>query len=433
MRMYDIITKKKRGGELTEEEIRFFIRGFTTGEIPDYQASSLMMAICFVGMTDKETYLMTDAMMHSGDTLDLSRFGERSVDKHSTGGVGDKTTLVVAPLVASLGAKVAKMSGRGLGHTGGTVDKLESFTGYRTELSPDEFMKQVEEIGIAVIGQSGELAPADKKLYALRDVTATVDSIPLITGSIMSKKLAAGSKSIVLDVKYGSGGFMKTPEDAEMLARKMVKIGRSLGRRVSALITSMDAPLGFGIGNAIEVKEAMEVLSGRGPADLREVCLSLASTMLHLSLDMPTDRARILAEEALGSGLALRKFEEWIQRQGATSLTLPEASYQKTVYAVESGYLNAIDTEAVGNLSVALGGGRRQKTDKIDHTAGIVLSCSLGQYVEKGAALATLYTSEHPDALDAVSNALYTTMTFGVEKREDLPPLIYKIILGEEQ
>ena len=284
MRMYDIITKKKRGGELTKEEIDFFIAGFTRGEIPDYQASSLLMAICFVGMTDKETYLMTDAMMHSGDTLDLSRFGELSVDKHSTGGVGDKTTLVVAPLVASLGAKVAKMSGRGLGHTGGTVDKLESFAGYRTELSPEEFMRQVEEVGICVIGQSGELAPADKKLYALRDVTATVDSIPLITGSIMSKKIAAGSKSIVLDVKYGSGGFMKTPGDAEALARKMVRIGRSLGRRVAALITSMDVPLGYGIGNAIEVREAMEVLRGRGPSDLREVCLSLASTMLHLSL-----------------------------------------------------------------------------------------------------------------------------------------------------
>ena len=433
MRMYDIITKKKRGGELTEEELRFFISGFTRGEIPDYQVSSLLMAICFVGMTDKETYIMTDAMMHSGDTLDLSRFGELSVDKHSTGGVGDKTTLVVAPLVASLGAKVAKMSGRGLGHTGGTVDKLESFTGYRTELSPEEFMQQVEEVGISVIGQSGELAPADKKLYALRDVTATVDSIPLITGSIMSKKLAAGSKSIVLDVKYGSGGFMKTPEDAELLARKMVRIGRSLGRRVSALITSMDAPLGFGIGNAIEVREALEVLRGGGPADLREVCLSLASTMLHLSLGTPIGEARALAEEALASGQALRKFEEWIMRQGATSLSLPEATYKKEVRATRSGYLNAIDTEAVGNLSVSLGGGRRQKTDKIDHTAGIVLALSLGDYVNEGDLLATLYTTERPEALDSVCATMYETMTFGEEKRRDLPPLIYKIILGDEE
>ncbi len=433
MRMYDIITKKKRGGELTEEEIRFFTCGFTCGEIPDYQVSSLLMAICFVGMTDKETYLLTDAMMHSGDTLDLSRFGELSVDKHSTGGVGDKTTLVVAPLVASLGAKVAKMSGRGLGHTGGTVDKLESFKGYRTELTPEEFMAQVEEVGIAVIGQSGELAPADKKLYALRDVTATVDSIPLITSSIMSKKLAAGSKSIVLDVKYGSGGFMKTPEDAEILARKMVRIGRSLGRRVSALITSMDAPLGYGIGNAIEVREAMEVLSGRGPADLREVCLSLASTMVHLSLDTPIEKARMLATEALDSGLALAKFEEWITRQGAVSLELPVAKYERIVYAKNSGYLNAVDAEAVGNLSVTLGGGRRQKTDKIDHTAGIVLSLSLGDYVEEGAPLAVLYTSEHPDALESVATSLYTTLTLGKEKREDIPPLIYKTILGEEE
>lgn len=433
MRMYDIITKKKRGGELTEEEIRFFITGFTRGEIPDYQVSSLLMAICFVGMTDKETYLMTDAMMHSGDTLDLSRFGELSVDKHSTGGVGDKTTLVVAPLVASLGAKVAKMSGRGLGHTGGTVDKLESFSGYRTELSAEEFMAQVEEVGIAVIGQSGELAPADKKLYALRDVTATVDSIPLITGSIMSKKLAAGSKSIVLDVKYGSGGFMKTPEDAEVLARKMVRIGRSLGRRVSALITSMDAPLGYGIGNAIEVREAMEVLRGRGPADLREVCLSLASTMLHLSLGYTPEEARTLATEALDQGLALRKFEEWILRQGATSLDLPMAKYEKTVYATRSGYLNKIDTEAVGNLSVSLGGGRRQKTDKIDHTAGIILSLSLGDYVEVGAPVGVLYTTEHPEALDTVATALGETFTIEEKKTEDLPPLIYKTILGDEE
>lgn len=433
MRMYDIITKKKRGGELTEEEIRFFIDGFTRGEIPDYQVSSLLMAVCFVGMSDKETYIMTDAMMHSGDTLDLSRFGELSVDKHSTGGVGDKTTLVVAPLVASLGAKVAKMSGRGLGHTGGTVDKLESFPGYRTELSPEEFMTQVEEVGIAVIGQSGELAPADKKLYALRDVTATVDSIPLITGSIMSKKLAAGSKSIVLDVKYGSGGFMKTPEDAEMLARKMVRIGRSLGRRVSALITSMDAPLGFGIGNAIEVREALEVLHGRGPADLREVCLSLASTMLHLSLGLPIEKARALAENALDTGLALHKFEEWITRQGATTLTLPEAKYQKTVFMPKSGYLNAIDTEVVGNLSVSLGGGRRQKSDKIDHTAGIILSVSLGDYIEEGAPVATLYTTEHPEAMESVATSILATLTLGEEKREDLPPLIYKVILGGDE
>ena len=433
MRMYDIITKKKRGAELTEEEIRFFIRGFTAGEIPDYQVSSLLMAICFVGMTDRETYIMTDAMMYSGDTLDLSRFGDLSVDKHSTGGVGDKTTLVVAPIVASLGAKVAKMSGRGLGHTGGTVDKLESFDGYRTELSPEQFMAQVEEIGIAVIGQSGELAPADKKLYALRDVTATVDSIPLITGSIMSKKLAAGSKSIVLDVKYGSGGFMKTPEDAEMLARKMVRIGRSLGRHVSALITSMDAPLGFGIGNAIEVREAMEVLRGGGPADLREVCLSLASVMVHLSLGYPVDEAREAAEEALRSGRALCKFEEWICRQGATSLALPEAKYEKTVYAKASGYINAVDTEAVGNLSVSLGGGRRQKTDRIDHTAGIVLAFSLGDFIRAGEPLATLYTSEHPEALDAVADALCDVVSIAEEKRDDLPPLIYKVILGDTE
>ena len=432
MRMYDIITKKKRGVALCEDEIRFFVNGFTKGDIPDYQASALMMAICFCGMNDEEIGILTDAMMRSGDTLDLSALGTLTVDKHSTGGVGDKTTLVVAPLVASVGAKVAKMSGRGLGHTGGTVDKLESFPGYRTELSPEQFIRQVEQIGIAVIGQSGELAPADKKLYALRDVTATVDSIPLISSSIMSKKLAAGSHSIVLDVKYGSGGFMKTPEDAEQLARKMVGIGKALGRNVAALITSMDAPLGFGIGNAIEVREAMEILSGGGPDDLREVCLSLAQMMLHLSLGVAREDARALAADALASGRALAKFKEWITRQGATSLDLPNAAYTETVYAHESGFLSAIDTEAVGNLSVTLGGGRRKKTDVIDHTAGIILTLRLGEYVEKGAPIATLHTTAHPEALSAVAQALPHCLSITDQKRTSLPPLIYKIITGED-
>lgn len=432
MRMYDIITKKKRGLALNEDEIRLFVQGFTNGEIPDYQASALMMAICFTGMNDAEIGILTDAMMHSGDTLDLSSLGELTVDKHSTGGVGDKTTLVVAPLVASVGAKVAKMSGRGLGHTGGTVDKLESFAGYRTELTPEQFLRQVEEIGIAVIGQSGELAPADKKLYALRDVTATVDSVPLISSSIMSKKLAAGSHSIVLDVKYGSGGFMKTPEAAESLARKMVGIGKALGRNVAALITSMDAPLGYGIGNAIEVREAMAVLSGEGPDDLRQVCLSLAEMMLHLSLSVPRDEARALAEDALTSGRALKKFKEWITRQGAASLTLPEAIYTETVYATESGYVSAIDTEAIGNLSVTLGGGRRQKTDTIDHTAGIIMHFSLGDYINQGTPIATLCTSTRPEALGTVGTELLSCIRTDVQKPSKLPPLIYKIITGAD-
>ena len=280
MRMYDIITKKKHAEPLTDEEIREFIRGYTAGEIPDYQASALMMAICLNGMDDRETATLTDAMAHSGDVVDLSEFGDLSVDKHSTGGVGDKTTLVVAPIVASLGCKVAKMSGRGLGHTGGTIDKLESFPGYNATLSAEDFFAQVRKAGIAVTGQSGNLAPADKKLYALRDVTATVDSIPLITSSVMSKKLASGAKNIVLDVKYGSGSFMKTAADAEVLATKMVGIGKLCGRNVAALITSMDVPLGHMIGNALEVREAVATLSGNGPADFTEVCLSLASTIV---------------------------------------------------------------------------------------------------------------------------------------------------------
>ena len=433
MRMQDLIEKKKKGFPHSKEELRFIINGAVCGTVPDYQLSAWLMAVCFQGMEDGELADMTDLMAKSGDTTSLSVLGERTVDKHSTGGVGDKTTLVIAPLVAALGGVVAKMSGRGLGFTGGTVDKLESIPNFRTALSYAEFIRILQENGVCMAGQSGNLAPADKKLYALRDVTATVDSVPLIASSVMSKKLATGAKSIVLDVKYGSGGFMKTPEDAEALARKMVRIGRSLGRRVAALITSMDSPLGYGIGNAIEVREAMEVLRGRGPADLREVCLSLASTMLHLSLGYSPEEARALATEALDQGLALRKFEEWIARQGATSLELPVAKYEKTVYATHSGYLNKIDTEAVGNLSVSLGGGRRQKTDKIDHTAGIILSLSLGDYVDAGAPIGVLYTTEHPEALDAVASALAQTLTIEDKKTEELPPLIYKTILGDEE
>lgn len=431
MRMYDIITKKKHGEALSEAEIRFFIDGFTKGDIPDYQISSLMMAICLCGMNDEETAILTDAITHSGDTLDLSRFGTLSVDKHSTGGVGDKTTLVVAPLVAAAGAKVAKMSGRGLGHTGGTVDKLESFSGFRTTLSADEFLSQVENIGIAVIGQSGELAPADKKLYALRDVTATVDSIPLITSSIMGKKLAAGSHSIVLDVKYGSGGFMKTPEDAERLARAMVAIGTALGRNVAALITNMDAPLGLGIGNVIEVEEAREVLRGRGPADLREVCLSLATMMLHLSLGLDRDQARTLAENTLSSGAAIRKFNEWISAQGGNpDLPLPHATHTLDILAQTDGYLAHVNAEAVGVASVTLGGGRITKTDPIDYTAGIILHKKVGDTVKRGDVLATLYTTEKENALPHAKSAVLSAMTFSAAAPDPIP-LIYKIITKE--
>ena len=433
MRMYDIITKKKHGEVLSDAEIRFAVEGFTKGEIPDYQTSALLMAICLRGMTDEETFTLTDAITRSGDTLDLSSLGDLSVDKHSTGGVGDKTTLVVAPLVAACGAKVAKMSGRGLGHTGGTVDKLESFAGYRSSLSSAEFMAQVEKVGIAVIGQSGDLAPADKKLYALRDVTATVDSIPLITSSIMGKKLAAGSRSIVLDVKYGSGGFMKTPEAAVELAENMVRIGRALGRRVAALITNMDAPLGFGIGNIIEVNEAREVLSGGGPDDLREVCLSLATMMLHLSLSLPVADARALAEKTLASGAAKKKFNEWIEAQGGDpTLPLPTPKHSLAVYAKEDGYLSHINAEAIGTASVTLGGGRVTKDDRIDPTAGIVLAVRVGDMVTKGDLLATLYTTEKPSALPSAAEAVLCAIT--VSESAPTPiPLIYKIITGESK
>ena len=312
MDVYGVITKKKHGEALSREEIFGITEGYVNGEIPDYQISALLMAIYFKGMTDDECATLTEAITESGDKIDLSAFGDLSADKHSTGGVGDKTTLIVAPIAASLGCKVAKMSGRGLGHTGGTVDKLESIPGYKTSIAPDEFYAQVESLGIAVIGQSGDLAPADKKLYALRDVTATVDSIPLIVSSIMGKKLAAGSKNIFLDVKYGKGAFMKRAEDAELLAEKMVAIGKKCGRRTTAVITDMDTPLGANIGNSLEVIEAVELLQGGGADDLKRVCLSLASEMVALVRRISADEAYALAKDSLESGKAYEKFLEWI-------------------------------------------------------------------------------------------------------------------------
>ncbi len=432
MHIYDIISKKKRGEELSDEEIRFFIEEYTAGNIPDYQASALLMAICLKGCTDRETATLTQAICDSGDVVDLSPLGEGTVDKHSTGGVGDKTTLIIAPIVASLGAKVAKMSGRGLGHTGGTVDKLESFPGYRTSLSPEEFIGQVKEIGIAVIGQSGNLAPADKKLYALRDVTATIDSIPLITSSVMGKKLAAGTHSIVLDVKCGSGAFMNKPEDAIILAKNMVEIGYARGRRVSALITNMDMPLGTAVGNILEVKEALEVLSGRGPDDLREVALSLATLMTSLSLGIDTLTARRMCEEAISSGKAKAKFVEWIGRQGGDARLaerpelFPEAPLSRCIYAKESGYITAMNTEAIGLSAVALGAGRATKEDEIDFTAGIIISKKTGDRVEAGDLIATLYSSSEERLSDA--EGIYIgALTVSDEAPEEMP-LIYEVI-----
>ena len=432
MRMYDIIHKKRLGGELSREEIEFFVTGYTDGKIPDYQASAFCMAVMFAGMTDRETAELTLAMAHSGDMVDLSRFGERSVDKHSTGGVGDKTTLIVAPTVAALGGKVAKMSGRGLGHTGGTVDKLESIKGYRTDLSSDEFMSQVEKIGVAVIGATGNLAPCDKKLYALRDVTATVESIPLITSSIMSKKIAAGTHSIVLDVTTGSGAFMKTPEEAEILASKMVEIGKRCGRKMSALITNMDTPLGSAIGNALEVKEVIEVLRGKRGGDLREVSEALAAEMVSLSLGFDERESREKVAQAIDSGLSYKKFLEWIQAQGGdpewieNTELFPKAAVMHTVCAPEDGYISAMNAEKIGIASVMLGAGRENKQDTIDMSAGIVLLRKTGEKVARGEPLAELYTSEESRAVSG-ENMFLSALEFS-EKKPDEKPSVYKII-----
>ncbi len=432
MRMYDIIHKKRDGGELTEREIAFFVDGYTKGDIPDYQASALLMAIYFRGMTEAETAILTDRMAHSGDTADLSRFGALSVDKHSTGGVGDKTSLIVAPIVASLGGKVTKMSGRGLGHTGGTVDKLESIPGYRTSLSTEEFLNIVDKVGMAIIGQSGNFAAADKKLYALRDVTATVDSIPLITASIMSKKLAAGSHSIVLDVKVGSGAFMKTPENAEALARNMVEIGNRCGRKTAALITDMDTPLGNAVGNALEIIEAVEVISGNKKGDLYEVCVALATEMVSLCLGVSFDKAKTDVINAIESGKAFQKMQEWVAAQGGDSSYLTDTSrfnkprFSLGVKAPRDGYIFAMDGEGIGTAAVILGAGRAKKEDEIDHSAGIILSRKTGEFVKAGDTLCTLYTNNETSLAPACEQYL-SSLTIGDEKPK-AKPLIYKTV-----
>lgn len=432
MRMVDLIEKKRDGGVLTDEEIRFIIEGFTDGSIPDYQMSAFAMTIFYKGMTDHETAVLTDAMMRSGDTVDLSRFADRSVDKHSTGGVGDKTTLIVAPIVSSLGGKLAKMSGRGLGHTGGTVDKLESIPGYRTTLSSEEFMQQVEQVGVAVIGQSGNLTPADKKLYALRDVTATIDSLPLITASIMSKKLAAGSHSIVLDVKIGSGAFMKTLADGRRLAESMVRIGRACGRNVVAVMSNMDIPLGENIGNALEVREAVEVLCGRGCPDLTGVCVTLAANMLHLCNGWPIDEATRQAEQAIASGAAFAQMKRWIAAQGGRTdvlddvSLLPQAAVQYELKAPQSGYLLHMDTQRIGESSAILGAGRQTKEDSIDHAAGIILKRKTGAWVEQGQTLAVLHTNR-PETLPEAERVFLQALTWG-QTAPQPQPLIYGIV-----
>lgn len=433
MRMYDIIEKKKLGEELSDGEIREWISDYTDGKIPDYQVSALLMAIYFRGMSDRETATLTAAIAESGVMLNLSEFGDYSADKHSTGGVGDKTTLIVAPLAAAVGCRVAKISGRGLGHTGGTVDKLESFPGFNTSLSADEFFAQVRKIGISVIGQSEGVAPADKKLYALRDVTATVNSIPLITSSIMGKKLAAGSKNIVLDVKYGSGGFMKTAEDAELLAKNMVEIGKRNNRRITALITNMDTPLGYAVGNALEVIEALSVLRGTGPEDLTKICIELASAMASSTLSLDLDEARARVKESLASGKALEKFKEWISAQGSDAKyvdntdLLPTASYKYEVRATENGYISHMDAEKIGHAATVLGAGRASKEDTIDCAAGIILAKKTGDLLRTGDVIMTLYANRE-ECFAASEKIARASITLSDSAPEEIP-LIHKIIV----
>ena len=431
MRIYDIIAKKRDGCELSDGEIAFFVKELTKGNIRDYQATALLMAIYIRGMSDREMITLTKEMASSGDTLDLRDLGI-TADKHSTGGVGDKTTLIVTPIVASLGISVAKMSGRGLGHTGGTVDKLESIDGFRVSLTPDEFINQVKNVGIAVVGQTGRLAPADKIIYSLRDATATVGSIPLIASSIMSKKLAAGSETIVLDVKYGSGAFMKTTADAEDLSRKMVDIGKAAKRKMAAVISDMDTPLGRNIGNALEVREAIDTLKGGGPEDLKEVCLTLAANIVSLALGICIDEARQMAEDSLTSGKAYEKFREFISAQGGNIALidspdrLPKAETVYDVLCRESGYITKMQAEAIGSASVVLGAGREKKDDIIDYSAGIVLYKKTGNKVEKGEKIAELHLNDKTK-LESAEKMLLSAVTIS-DRKPEAAPLIYKVI-----
>lgn len=406
MRMYDLIMKKRNGGTLSRDEIFFMIEGYTKGNIPDYQMSAMMMAIYFNGMNEKETAALTMAMAESGDQLDLSGIQGIKVDKHSTGGVGDKTSLALTPMVSACGVKIAKMSGRGLGHTGGTIDKLESFQGFSISLSEEAFIDQVNRIGISIIGQTKNLAPADKKLYALRDVTATVDNMSLIASSIMSKKLAAGADAIVLDVKTGSGAFMKEEADAMLLAGEMMTIGKNAGRKMMAVISDMDQPLGNAVGNALEVKEAIETLKGHGPADFTELCMTLGSCMLMVAeIAENEQQAREMLKEAVDSGKALDKLAELVEAQGGdkrmvyeTDL-LPKASSITPLLSEKGGYVEKIQCDEVGICSLILGGGRETKESAIDLSVGIVLTKKVGSHVKAGEPLAYIHSNEEAKRL----------------------------------
>ena len=433
--MYDLIVKKKRGEELSEEEIRYMITDYTNGNIPDYQMSAMTMAICFQGMTPEETKNLTLAMAESGDMLDLSAIEGIKVDKHSTGGVGDKTSLVLGPMVASLGVAVAKMSGRGLGHTGGTIDKLESFTGFHTSLSNEQFIKNVNEIHMAIVGQTADLAPADKKLYALRDVTGTVDQLSLISSSIMSKKLASGADAIVLDVKTGDGAFMKTLEDSIALAKAMVSIGKLAGRKMTAVISEMDQPLGNAVGNALEVKEAIETLKGNGPADLVELVLTLGSHMvLAAEKANSLEEAREKLELSLKDGSAFETFKKFVVVQGGSEEEvlhpekLPAAKYVDEVICMEEGYVSKIQTEEIGRISLLLGGGRETKESEIDLAVGLVLMKKHGDKVACGEALAEIHANDL-EKLALAKERLLKAYTIVGEKVEKKP--VIKKIIGE--
>ncbi|GIP07487.1 MULTISPECIES: pyrimidine-nucleoside phosphorylase [Paenibacillus] len=431
MRMVDLIAKKRDGKELTTEEINFFIDGYTKGDIPDYQVSAMNMAIYFQDMSDRERADLTMAMVNSGETIDLSAIEGIKVDKHSTGGVGDTTTLVLAPLVAALDIPVAKMSGRGLGHTGGTIDKLESIEGFHVEISKDEFVNLVNQHKIAVIGQTGNLTPADKKLYALRDVTATVNSIPLIASSIMSKKIAAGSDAIVLDVKTGAGAFMKTVEDAKELAHAMVSIGNNVGRKTMAVISDMSQPLGAAIGNSLEVQEAIDALRGEGPKDLEELCLALGRQMVYLARKADSlEDAEEKLKEVIRNGKALEKFKEFIQNQGGDSSVvdhpdrLPKAQYLIELPAQQDGVVAELVADEIGTAAMLLGAGRATKESEIDLAVGLMLNKKVGDAVKKGDSLVTIHANR--ENVDDVKQKLYESIR--IADHADAPILIYDIV-----
>lgn len=428
MRIYDIIAKKRDGQKLTKEEIDFFVQEFTNENIEDYQASALLMAIFINGMDEEETVNLTESMARSGDMLDLSAIDGITADKHSTGGVGDKTSLVVAPICASLGIKMAKMSGRGLGHTGGTIDKLESIKGFNVSLETEDFFKQVNEIGVSIIGQTGNLAPADKKIYALRDVTATVGNISLIASSIMSKKIAAGAKNIVLDVKCGSGAFMKDEKSATELAGLMVKIGKKCGRNMAAVITNMDIPLGSNIGNALEINEVIDILNNKGDEQLRELCLVLSATILSISYDLNYDEAYKKAEQTIVDGSAYKKFVEFVTAQsGNDEMSIaPVSSKSLEIKADKDGYIASIDSRIVGESAVLLGAGREKKTDTIDYGAGIVLYKKTCDEVKIGDKIAILYAESDERLKNA--EKLFNTSFVIDDKKPEIKPLIYKTI-----